>query len=87
MSVELAQNGAGDYAIGATIEGVFIPFATVAAHRVRHLLDRDADLHAKADDEAHEGHGPALDVIESEFKVVKSTKASSASSSGSGKGS
>ena len=84
MSVELAQNGAGDYAIGATIDGVFIPFASSAAARVKQLQDRNADLKAKAGDQTHEGHGPALDVLETDWKVVKS-RSSSSSDGGEGK--
>jgi hypothetical protein len=83
MSVELAKDGAGNYAIGATIDGVFVPFATVASHRVGHLSERAAILDERASDPTSEGYGAAVDAKESGFQVVKSASSSSSSGHGS----
>lgn len=79
MSVELATNEAGDYALGAKVAGVFVPIATVSAAHVAQRLQRAEDLAEKAADEKHEGHAQALGVIETDWKVL--------GSSSSGKGS
>jgi hypothetical protein len=69
MDAQIAVNGDGDYALGFTVDGAFIPLATVASHRVGHLVERQATLKAKADDPSHEGHGPACDALETDWKV------------------
>lgn len=87
MSVELAQNGAGDYAIGATIDGVFIPFATVPGFRVKHQTERAAILAERAGDPTAEGYGSAQDALDQDYQPVKSSSKSSSSSSSKGGGS
>lgn len=54
-SVKAESNAAGDYAIGIEVEGVFIPFAQVPAHRIAHQIERRQQLEERAqanDDEA-----------------------------------
>jgi len=82
MDAKIAQNGEGDYALGFTIDGAFVPLATVAKHRVGHLVERQATLKARADDPAHEGHGPALDALESDWHVIEPASPSSSSGEG-----
>lgn len=77
MDAQVAVNGDGDYALGFTVDGAFIPLSTVASHRVAHLIERQATLKARADDPSHEGHGPALDAIEVDWKVATSGSGSS----------
>lgn len=81
MDAQIAINGDGDYALGFTVDGAFIPLATVAAHRVGHLVERQATLKAKADDPAHEGNGPALDALEADWKVQSGGTSSTSSGS------
>lgn len=81
MDAQIAINGDGDYALGFTVDGAFIPLATVASHRVSHLVERQATLKAKGDDPSHEGHGPALDALETDWKVQSGTSTSSSSGS------
>jgi len=83
MDAQIATNGAGDYAIGFTVDGAFVPLTTVASHRVSHLIERQATLKARADDPAHEGNKQALEAIEADWAVVgsKTGKTSSPSSS------
>jgi hypothetical protein len=80
MDAQIATNGDGDYALGFTVDGAFVPLATVAKHRVGHLVERQATLKAKADDPAHEGHGPAVDALEDDWQVLDAKKASASSS-------
>lgn len=65
MAVVTAKNAAGDVALGIEVEGAFIPFASVPAHRIQHAVDRHANLteRAKANDEE------AQKVLEEDFKV------------------
>lgn len=86
MAVELAQNAAGDYAIGATIDGTFVPFATVAGHRVAHLQQRAENLAERAKDSGHEGHGAALDAIDADFQIVKTSSKTSSKTKAEGEG-
>lgn len=81
MEAQIATNAAGDYALGFTTDGAFVPLAVVAKHRVGHLIERQATLKARADDPGHEGHGPALDTLEADWKVIETPKRSSSSSS------
>ena len=83
MDAQIATNGEGDYALGFTVDGAFIPLATVASHRVAHLVERQATLKARADDPAHEGNKQALDAIEHDWTVVDSKAAKAGSSSSS----
>lgn len=73
MEAQIATNAAGDYALGFTVDGAFVPLATVAAHRVGQIVERQATLKARGDDPAHEGHGPALDALEADWKPITST--------------
>ena len=41
------QHGNGDASIGAEIDGVYVPFASVPAARIEHLKERAADLVAR----------------------------------------
>lgn len=74
MDAQIATNGEGDYALGFTVDGAFVPLATVAKHRVAHLVERQATLKARADDTSHEGHSQALDAIEADWHPVNATK-------------
>jgi hypothetical protein len=70
MEAQIAVNGEGDYALGFTVDGAFVPLATVASHRVAHLVERQATLKARADDPSSEGNGEALDALNSEWQPV-----------------
>lgn len=73
MTPQIATNAAGDYALGFTVDGAFIPLATVAAHRVGQIVERQATLKARGDDPSHEGNGPALDALEGDWKPIADT--------------
>jgi hypothetical protein len=77
MDVQIAKNGDGDYALGATIDGAFVPFANVAGHRVGHLVERAATLAVRAGDTSHEGHEQAKQALEDDWQVVKPASSSS----------
>lgn len=79
MDAQIAVNGDGDYALGFTVDGAFVPLATVASHRVTHLVERQATLKARSDDPSHEGHSQALDALEADWKVAGSKAASKSS--------
>lgn len=70
MDAQIATNGDGDYAVGFTVDGAFIPLATVAAHRVGHLVERQATLKARSDDPSHEGNRQALEALETDWAVA-----------------
>lgn len=78
MDAQIAQNGDGDYALGFTVDGAFVPLATVASHRVAHLVERQATLKARTDDPSHEGHEQAVKASEGDWKVATPKAAASA---------
>lgn len=80
MDAQIATNGDGDYALGFTVDGAFIPIGTVASHRVKHLVERQATLKARQDDPSHEGHEQAGDALEADWQVLGASKASTSSS-------
>jgi hypothetical protein len=47
--LHLVEHGNGDYSIGAEIEGVYVPFASVDAARVKHLQERAATIEERYD--------------------------------------
>lgn len=77
MTPQVAVNGDGDYAIGFTLDGAFVPLATVASHRVKHLVERQATLKARADDPSHEGNGQAQDALAADWQPIASSSPSS----------
>lgn len=72
MDAQIATNGDGDYALGFTVDGAFVPLATVAAHRVAHLVERQATLKARQDDPSHEGHKQAIEAGEQDWAPIDS---------------
>lgn len=62
-SVQHVEHGDGSHSIGVELDGVYVPFAKVAAHTVAHQVERVTDLREKAsagDESAQE----ALDAYE-----------------------
>ena len=80
MAVGLFKDAEGNYAIGDTIDGVFVPFATVPAQRVAHLVERGKTLEERSEDVTHEGHDQAVKQLAAEFQKVGSAKSSGGSS-------
>jgi hypothetical protein len=74
VSVKLIQSGAGDYSIGAEIEGAFVPFLTLSAGRVSQLVQRGHDLQERAE----QGDERARDLL-GEAQKQKSSRSKSKS--------
>jgi hypothetical protein len=68
--VKVAENAAGDIALGVEVEGVFIPIAGVQAHRVGHLVERGHDLAEKVE----AGDLSAKETVEADFVVGGKSK-------------
>lgn len=75
-----AENAAGDVAIGFEAEGTFIPVAVVQAHRIQHLVERDADLKAKVK-AGGLGADEAQEVLDAEYVVSGKKKSEKEASS------
>jgi len=49
-AVSVQVNEAGDYELGAKVQGVFVPFVTVAGHQIAGLV-QNRKAHAAGEDE------------------------------------
>lgn len=50
-TVKVVEHGNGDVSLGFESEGVFVPVAGIAAHRIEHYRDRARDLSERLKDE------------------------------------
>ena len=75
--IKLGTNANGDHAVGVEVEGVFIPVASVPAHRIEQMRERNADLLAKAE----AGDEEAQKVLDNDY-TTGSRKAASESKKG-----
>lgn len=80
MAIVEARDSEGNVAIGVEVEGVFVPLATIPAHRIEHAVERGKNL-------AERASGPPGDVRDQAEKalaagfVVEGKKASKAGDS------
>lgn len=74
----LAENAAGDVAIGVEVDGAFIPIASVQKHRIDHLVERHNDLLEKV--EADDPN--AKEVMDNDFAVGSKSKPKAAEKGG-----
>lgn len=72
-----ATNEAGDVSIGIEEDGVFVPFATVPAHRIAHRVERGKQLAERVEG----GDEEAQKAVDADF-VVGGPKKSNSSTKG-----
>lgn len=75
--LKVAENAAGDRAVGIEVEGAFVPLASIPASRVQHMVERHADLTEKAKG----GDENAQKVLDEGFVVAGSSQGEPSSQS------
>lgn len=74
-NVQVVEHGSGDVSIGVDVEGVYVPFASVTAARIAHLVERAAGLQARSESGDAEDEKRVREALDN---LPVSSKASSA---------
>lgn len=72
MAIVEARDSEGNHAIGVEVEGVFVPFATVPEHRVRHAVERGKTLQERVAGDPGDRRDQAQKALDAGFVVVGS---------------
>jgi hypothetical protein len=63
VDLAVVEHGNGDVSIGFESEGVFVPVAGIAAHRIEHYKERAATLSERLEDKEDAAAQDAVDAL------------------------